>query len=340
MSVDELEHVVSLLGLQDNPVANEPIAWHTSLETTAERERALTRALIPFCNPPSMHKLAWTLPANVREEIGQTGVEHGFTVKQTFSFRRGLLKCRMGMKGFMALQGNDDSKARLIAEAFEAEIERFVRTRIPPSVVVVTEAQRKAAADAEGTPYGPTPDLTFEPPISINGRFVAWIDAKMLYASHLLRNKKFMPENRLEATASKYNAAFGPGAFVFGSGFCGGLKDEVSALLLDSTPLDMTRITSVIESDQSNSSMTLEAMRAALGLTVDVPTPVSDTPVEAGTNRSHNWDAQIRCGTNGIHAYHYHICTRCGVEGVRKKISNKKAAIYSTMPCVALMCHR
>jgi hypothetical protein len=284
-----------------------------------------------------MHKLAWTLPANVREEIGRTGVEHGFTVKQTFSFRRGLLKCRMGMKGFMALQGNDDSKARLIAEAFEAEIERFVRTRIPPSVVVVTEARRKAAADADGIPYGPTPDLTFEPPISINGRVVAWIDARMLYASRVLRNKKFMPENRLEATASKYNAAFGPGAFVFGSGFCGGLKDEVSALLLDSTPLDMTRITSVIESDQSDESMTLEAMRAALGLAVrtPTPTPVSDAPVEVGANRSHTWDERIRCGSNGIRTYHYHVCTRCGAEGSRVKVSNKKAAIYSTVSCVA-----
>ena len=337
MSVDELEHVVSLLGLQDNPVANETIDWHTSLETTAEHECALTRALIPFCKPPSMHKLAWTLPETVRREIGMLGVEHGFTAKQTFSFRRGLLKCLMGMKPFMALQGNSDSKARLIAEAFETEIERFVRTRIPPSVVVVTEARRKAAADADGIPYGPTPDLTFEPPISINGRVVAWIDAKMLYASHVLRNKKFMPENRLEATASKYNAAFGPGAFVFGSGFCGGLKDEVSALLLDSTPLDMTRITSVIESDQSDESMTLEAMRAALELAVDVPAPVSDAHAEADTNRSHNWDAQIRCGTNGIKSYHYQICTRCGVEGIRKKISNKKAAIYSTVSCVALI---
>lgn len=333
MSVDEIEHVVSLLGLQDNPA--EPIDWPTSLETTIECECALTKALVPFSKPRSMHKLAWTLPMEVREEIGRIGVEHGFTVKQTFSFRRGILKCRMGMKGFMALQGNDGAKIRLIAEAFEAEIERFVRIRIPPSVVVVTEARRKAAADADGTPYGPTPDLTFEPPISINGRVVAWIDAKMLYASHVLRNKKFMPENRLEATASKYNAAFGPGAFVFGSGFCGALKDDVSAILLDSTPLNMNRITSIIESDQSNSPMTLEAMRAALGLVVDVPAPVSDAPAEA--NRSHNWDARIRCGTDGSQTYHYQICTRCGVEGTRKKISNKKAVIHSTVPCVALI---
>jgi hypothetical protein len=39
--------------------------------------------------------------------------------------------------------------------------------------------------------------------------------------------------------------------------------------------------------------MTLEAMRAALGLAVDVPDPVSDAHAEADTNRSHNWGAQI-----------------------------------------------
>lgn len=333
-TMEELEGVLAALGLQDLPLADATIEWPCSLRTTVSNERALTLALKPFSKPQHMHRLAWALPESVRDEIGQIGAALGFTAKQTFSFRRGLLKCTMGMKPFMALSGNDDAKARLIAEAFEAEIERFVRARLPPdalsAVTITTEAQRKAAAEAEDRPYGPTPDLTFEPPIRINGRTVAWIDAKMLYASCVLQNERFMPENRLPDTAAKYNAAFGRGAFVFGGGFCEGLEADVRATLLDATPLSMERIAAVIESDQSEAAMSLEEMRIALGLASPTPLPGVPIAVEASsTTRPHQWDARVRCSSAGVVTFHYHICTVCGAKGVRRKVSRKKTAIYT-----------
>jgi hypothetical protein len=319
-----------------------------------------------------MRTLAWSLPDAVREEIGRIGTSFGFTAKQTFSFRRGLLKCTMGMKAFMALSGNDDAKARLIAEAFESEVERSVRDRLPLDVLsrvnITTEAQRKAAAAAEHRPCGPTPDLTFDPPIRINGRVVAWIDAKMLYASRVLQKKRFMPENQLTRTAEKYNAVFGPGAFIFGNGFCAGLEDEVPAMLLDSTPLNMERFASIIESDQSETAMTLDATRVALRPAS--PTPLGATPTSAQTDSSllnsiqsqtlpgrtrspglredslslkshildsrflehpHNWSALICCGTAGNTTYHYHVCQVCGCTGIRRKVSNKKAVVYTNV---------
>lgn len=353
MAAVAIEDALSLMGLQDS------VNWQCLLNTTPQNEAALKAALIPFCYPGQMQELAWSLPGAVRHEIVRIGARHGFTAKQTFSFRRGLLKCWMGMRPFMALNGNDDAKGRLIAEAFEFEVERFVRAHLSPdtlsSVVITTEAQRKAAADAEDRPYGPTPDLTFDPPITINGRTVGWIDAKMLYASCVLQDKNFMPESRLPSIAAKYNAAFGPGAFVFGSGFCDGLRDTVPALLLDSSPLDLERITSVIESDQSETAMSLEEMRAALGLepTAAVhppPAPPPPPPAPQTTNTPegvgiadevahdapHEWNPRIRCHTAGTTTFHYHLCTRCGARGLRRKVSNKRATIVATGRCVAV----
>jgi hypothetical protein len=89
------------------------------------------------------------------------------------------------------------------------------------------------------------------------------VDAKLIYASCLFKKTSYMPESRLCSTAAKYNAAFGAGAFVFGSGFCRDLQSEVPALLLDSTPLDMSGLHRVLESDACV-SMTIDAMRAEM----------------------------------------------------------------------------
>ena len=133
---------------------------------------------------------------------------------------------------------------------------------VPSHVLVTTEVQRKQRAARMGVHPGPTPDLTFDPPVRINGRSISWMDAKMLYASYMLRHKKFMPENRLVQTAEKYSKLFGPGAFVFGNGYCLALEQEVPALLLDSTPLDMTVIDSVVEGGEMGKSMTAREMQS------------------------------------------------------------------------------
>ena len=93
-------------------------------------------------------------------------------------------------------------------------------------------------------PRGLTPDILFLQPVSINGRLVKWIDAKMYYASATYANHKKLPNGKLKSMSKRYNDHFGgQGAFVFGQGFCASLQDIVNnALLLDPTPLDMTEV--------------------------------------------------------------------------------------------------
>lgn len=339
-----LEDALSALAIDDAPSERSPVnvLWETSLATDAASEAALLKALAPFSEPKSMRKLAWSLPSAAKAQIERLAVQHGFTARQAYSFRRGMLKCIMGMKPFMSLGGNDDAKMRLIAESFERCIESYLREHIPPDVVVTTEAQRKQRAVDAGVQSGPTPDLTFDPPVHINGVEVAWVDAKMMYASYTFRKKNFMPEKRFAAIADKYSSAFGPGVFVIASGFCRALEAEVPALFLDSTPLDMTRINAVIESDQGVEAMTLEALSTALGMSTDppvvaVPDVAQEPPLVAAppdsslAQAAHVWDPQIRCGASGIHTIHYHICTRCGARGLRRKVSNKKCAIVPSV---------
>lgn len=339
-----IEHALSTLSIDDDQSAPRPpnITWETSHATDAANEKTLSRKLVPFSEPRTMQKLSWDLPPSIRTQIDQLAEQFGFTAKQAYSFRRGLLKCTMGMRPFMALNGNSDAKARLIAEAFEMCVYEYIRERIPAGVVITTEAQRKQRAQIAGAGPGPTPDITFEPPIRINDYEVAWIDCKMLYASYAFRNKNFMPESRLNTIVEKYSAAFGPGAFVFGNGFCRALEDEVPALFLDSTPLDMSRVDSVVENDQQYEAMTLKATRAALGVSTRPPEALRQaplatvTPSNPVTPSAHRW-GQIYCGTRGVMTYHYHVCTLCGVEGIRRKVSNKKAAIIPTVQtCVAI----
>lgn len=348
-----LEGALSALAIGGVPSERPPVnvPWETSLATDAASEAALLRALVPFSEPKPMRQLAWSLPSSAKTQIQRLAARHGFTARQAYSLRRGLLKCIMGMRPFMALGGNDHAKMRLVAEAFEQCIESYLRERIPSDVVVTTEAQRKQRATAAGVQSGPTPDITFEPPIQINGTDVAWIDAKMLYASCAFRNKVFMPESRFAETAAKYSRAFGPGAFVVASGFCRALEADVPALFLDSTPLDMTRILSVIESDERDHVLTLEAMRVALGvravdpLVVAVPdvaqwsslAPAApNASIAQAAQAAHAWDPQIRCGASGIYTLHYHVCTRCGARGVRRKITKRQCAIIPSVEACQL----
>lgn len=48
--------------------------------------------------------------------------------------------------------------------------------------------------------------------------------------------------------------------------------------------------------------------------------------------RPHEWETHIRCNSTGPKTYHYHICTVCGAEGVRRKVSNRKAIISQIHP--------
>ena len=317
----------SSLRLEDTGVHLE---WDCTLLTSAANEKALVKALKEFTHPREMWKLAHELPASTVARIGATATDFGFTDVQAFSLRRGLLKCVMGMKPFMALDGNDDKVAKAIADAFEECVEAYLRARLPDTITITTEAERKTAAKDSGVPMPPTPDFTFQPPICINGHDVAWIDAKMLYASLTLIKKNFMPESRLAATAEKYNKLFGRGAFVFGNGACYELGSFVPALMLDSSPLDMGRLRSVIESSQQRFPTTVD-LDAIAQETAAKPVVTSGA---IGAGRPHVWDSRIRIGHIGTSTYHYHVCTRCGAEGVKRKYSRRKSVICPpTLEC-------
>lgn len=340
-----LRHTTTAEGVvMTNHEAAVAIEWPTSLATDASNEEALFRALVPFTKPAAMRKLTGDLDAPIKQQIESLASQRGFNASQANGLRRGMLKICMGPRTFMSLNGNSDAKTRLIATAFEQCVERHLRSHIPPSVLVTTEADRKRRAAAAGTTPGPTPDLTFSPPIRINGKPVAWVDMKMLYASYVLRKISFMPECKLGATAEKYSRAFGPGAFVFGNGFCRALQDDVDALFLDATPLDMSTIHAVSDMHQRNIVTTVEEMMATLGVNPSPPPPTRPPPPQVtalhsvttrSTSSTHNWDARIQCMSRGTVTFHYHECTTCGAHGVRRKISNKKAEIVATATCTA-----
>jgi hypothetical protein len=217
--------------------------WATSMVTTSENEKMLATQLGPYTRPHNMRILARHLSPAAMENIEHLAVCNGFSGRQACSFRRGMLKCVMGMRAFMLLQGNDHSVGSAIATAFEEAVGAHIAAHTDGNTTVTTEQQRKDGYT--GGPRGPTPDFTFDPPITINGVSVAWVDAKMLYASRRFVKTKFMSESRLAATARRYNAAFGPGAYVFARGFCAALRPMVPALLLDATPVDMDAVDAV-----------------------------------------------------------------------------------------------
>ena len=321
--MDPLSTALETLGIDEVALG---VQWPCALKTDAAQERALIKALAPWTTARPMQRLAWDLPEGVRTRIGDLAKNHGFTSKQAFSLRRAMLKCSMGMRAFMALGESSNEKANMIGEAFEIVVEKHLRTILPASVELTTEAQRKSQAAASGLPSGPTPDFTFEPAIRINGRAVHWLDAKMLYASAHFTNKVFMPESRFRETAQKYNAAFGSGALVIAGGFCAALEERVPALLLDASSLDMQRIHAAIESDQTTTPLTADAMRTALGL----PSQQQHRPVlprqQLGLPGAteHVWDPVIRQNAS----ISYHLCTRCGAMGIRRKVTNKLSGIF------------
>ena len=111
--------------------ANNNITWNNSMTVTDAQEKTLCKQIVPFCAPRHMHKLSWDLPRYVTEEIEHISLECGFDMKQTFNFRRGVLKCMLGMESFMNIHGNSYEKAQLISEAFESCLEKYMRAHIP-----------------------------------------------------------------------------------------------------------------------------------------------------------------------------------------------------------------
>ena len=189
------------------------------------------------------------MPKDRLREIQTACDENNMTLYQALSLRRTMLRTFPGgMKRVNQSQAmGTNAGQQEIATIFEQAVEKFLLTlpQVVKGEVFLTESMLLSEMKKGTRARGPTPDILFVHPVSINGRLVKWIDAKMYYASATYAKHKIVPNGKLKSIAQRYNEFYGgQGAFVFGQGFCSCLQDIVSnALLLDTTPLDMSTVT-------------------------------------------------------------------------------------------------
>lgn len=79
-----------------------------------------------------------------------------------------------------------------------------------------------------------TPDFLIMDDLKINGKSIAWIDAKNFYGANVSFAKK-----KTKKQMNRYIDEWGAGAIVYRHGFCEGMKIP-GVLMLDETPLDLT----------------------------------------------------------------------------------------------------
>ena len=79
-----------------------------------------------------------------------------------------------------------------------------------------------------------TPDFLIMDDLKINGKLIAWIDAKNFYGANVSFAKK-----KTKKQMNRYIDEWGAGAIVYRHGFCEGMKIP-GVLMLDETPLDLT----------------------------------------------------------------------------------------------------
>ncbi|CAB9515590.1 expressed unknown protein [Seminavis robusta] len=215
------------------------------------------------------------LPRHRKEEIAAACARHGMTMHQALSLRRTMLR---SFKGGMGRVTHSSSMGgakgqQQAATLFEKAVEAYLRTTtVGYQDVFLTEAELLAEMKAGRRRRGPTPDILFTRPVSINGHLVKWvslgrksrstahtvvsqqylqlhslrpfsshmeliydvqIDAKLFYASAMYAHNSKLPNGKLQAMAQRFNEHFGgKGAFVFGQGFCVDLKKSVTGALL------------------------------------------------------------------------------------------------------------
>ena len=92
-----------------------------------------------------------------------------------------------------------------------------------------------------------TPDLLLLDDVRINGVPCAWIDAKHFFGADLR-----FPRKKTQKQVNRYVNEYGQGAIVYRHGFCDGLKLK-GAILLDSSPLDLTPLANFHEKLRENS---------------------------------------------------------------------------------------
>eukprot|EP00959_Pyramimonas_sp_CCMP1952_P437835 9166344-Pyramimonas_sp.AAC.1 len=166
------------------------------------------------------------------------------TRHQALSLRRQLLRAQHGNKRVnRSPRMGDATGQQAYAQLFEDAVEVFLRSK---GVPFLTQVEQRAEVRSGLRKSGPTPDVLFTNPTSINGTRVCWLECKVFYGTALLAKNRTLPVGKLSEQAHKYSG-LGKGGFVFGQGFNEDLytvlADSPSVLLLDATPLDLSAMT-------------------------------------------------------------------------------------------------
>ena len=93
-----------------------------------------------------------------------------------------------------------------------------------------------------------TPDLLLLDDVRINGIPCAWIDAKHFFGAAL-----GFPRKKTQKQVDRYVAEYGYGAVVYRHGFCNSLRLK-GAILLDSSPLDLSKLDFFHEKNRESNS--------------------------------------------------------------------------------------
>lgn len=133
----------------------------------------------------------------------------------------------------------DQGETAVRADLFEVVVQNFLDKKgikYRRQEDLLKEQQKE-----HGRPLN-TPDFLIMDELKINGKFIAWIDAKNFYGANVSFAKK-----KTKKQMNRYIDEWGAGAIVYRHGFCDGMKIP-GVLMLDETPLDL----SIMHSDSED----------------------------------------------------------------------------------------
>ena len=191
------------------------------------------------------------LPQHRKDEIQASCNKNHMTLYQALSLRRTILRSfpnGMARVSQSSSMGSEIGQ-RQLSSLFEQAVNSFLASQ-SSNKFFLTEKELQAEMKAGNMPRGPTPDVLFLKPVRINGQLVKWLDAKQYYASASYAHNPKLPNGKLSKQAQRYRQYYGEkGAFVFAQGYCVQLQQIISdALLLDATPLDMSAVQALQDS--------------------------------------------------------------------------------------------
>lgn len=214
-----------------------------------------------------------------------TSTQHGMSEYQIINLMRQVLRDKMGLDRFNAITalGSVDGQ-KAAADMFESIVDshlrsaglrfktendlRLMRSRAPTTWKATSSTDTQGRRLFTGPcslcgkkcecPFKPivgrdgpqchdcfqnlTPDFLLEDGVLINGQKVNWIDCKCSYGS---ASMGIYGKTSLQRVSQDYAMRWGPGAVIFAFGFCEGLTLG-NALLLDCTPLDLTKLNDLL----------------------------------------------------------------------------------------------